>query len=78
MIRVWWPEVETEECSDVLNVSPWRHPGFPRLDDGLISWVDEEGNASGWLGHALLDSCLAYMNDVCSNLDTMNAWIGDP
>ena len=24
--------------------------------DGLLSWVDEEGNASGWLGHALLDN----------------------
>ena len=33
--------------------------------------MDEEGNASGWLGHALLDNCLAYMNDVCSNLDTL-------
>ena len=37
--------------------------------DGLLSWVDEEGNASGWLGHALLDNCLAYMNDVLADED---------
>ena len=31
--------------------------------------MDEEGNASGWLGHALLDNCLAYMNDVLADED---------